>query len=215
MKIYLYRLNTHAMSPVMGTLLMLLLLVLLSAIVMAGLYGDHLAGKSELTFTPAPLAIIEIEDIEGGIPNDVRYRENYIRLVHVNGDSLDLDSTFIVLEGQGSSYIGKVGAGGEKVTGHLVVRYHDLTPDGSISDYKNRNPAIEDQKWSTGEMLILNGDDSINGTDASSVTVTVNGLKNTSNNYGFIQGTTVTVKVFDSRTQRIIAEDSAVVSPPG
>lgn len=192
---------------------MVLMTVLLSVVVVGAIYSGDFNERMNNALTPTPLAVIEIEKIEGGIPNDVRYEENYIRLVHVSGNWLNLDSTFIVLEGQGSSYVGKVAAGGKKVTGDLVIRYHDLTPEGSISDYENRNPAIKDHKWSTGESLILNGDDSVNGTDASSVSVTVNGLENTSNNYGFVQGTTVTMKVFDSRTQRLIAEDSAVVAP--
>ncbi|MBP2030000.1 FlaG/FlaF family flagellin (archaellin) [Methanohalophilus levihalophilus] len=205
--------DSDAISPAMGTILMLMLSLLLSAIVLAGVYGEGAGSKIEMAFTPTPFAVVEIVDVEGGIPNGIRYDENYIRLTHVNGDSLSLDSTFIVLEGKGSSYVGKVGAGGKIVIGDLVIRYHDLTPEGSISEYKNRNPVIGDHRWSTGETIILNGDDSVNGTDASSVSVTINGLENTSNNYGFREGTTVVMKIFDSRTQRLIAEDSAVVKP--
>ncbi len=213
MKISSLLTNSNGMSPVVGTFLMIALTILFSGVVMVGLFDENVNEKIEVSFRPTPLAIVEIESIEGGIPNDVRYKENYINLAHVNGDCLNLDSTFIVLEGQGSSYVGEFGAGGKKVVGDLVVRYHDLTPEGSISKYESRNTIIKDHKWSTGEALILNGDDSVNGTDASSVSVTVNGLENTSNNYGFMQGTIVTMKVFDSRTQRLIGEDSAVVRP--
>jgi hypothetical protein len=140
--------------------------------------------------------------------HQVRFEENYVYLVHGSGDPLDLDSTFIVLEGEGSSYVGQVSAGGYFVGGDIVVTYHDLIPEGLDSGYSANNPCAEDGIWSAGEVLILNGQDGLGNN--SSVIVEANGEK-TKNNYGFREGTTVTVKVIDFPTQRLISEDTAVV----
>lgn len=196
--------NDGAVAPIIGALLLVMLTVLLGGLVAAAVMGDGIFGSIS---SSTPMAVIEVKDAVGGVPNAVQYKENYVILEHKGGDPLDLDSTFVVLAGDGSSYVGRVGSGGFKVYGHVTVKYFDLTPDGTCATYRSNNPCIEDGVWSVGEILVLNGDDSINGTDASTVRVSVGGHSDTSNNYGFRDGTEITVKVFDSVTDRVIAED--------
>ncbi|WP_440953205.1 type IV pilin N-terminal domain-containing protein [Methanococcoides sp. FTZ1] len=196
--------NDGAVAPIIGALLLVLLTVVLGGLVAAAVMGDGVFGSIS---SSTPMAVIDVKDAVGGVPNAVQYKENYLILEHKGGDPLDLDSTFIVLSGDGSSYVGKVGSGGFKVYGQVIAKYFDLTPDGTCATYRSNNPSIEDGVWSAGEVLVLNGDDSINGTDASTVRVSVGGYSDTSNNYGFREGAEVTVKVFDSITDRVIAED--------
>ena len=205
--------NNNATSPVFGAVLMILLTFVLAVATVAAVYNDGAIERISNSLTKTPVAVIEIEGIVGGVPNDVQYAENYITLMHKSGHSLVLDSTMIVLSGEGSSYIGVVAHGGWIEYGDVTVKYTNLAYDGKVSEYNSTNPAFEDNLWSTGEQLILNGDDSINGTDASSVLVSANGISNTSNNYGFKSGTTVTIKIFDKTTQRIISEGTAIVKP--
>jgi len=214
--------NDNAVSPILGTVLILLLTFVLAVATVAAVYNDGAIERINNALTKTPTAVIEIEGVVGGIrsdPNTIRFDQNYITLMHKGGDSLSLDSTFVILSGDGNSYVsvvgqvGHVGHVGGNEYGDIVVNYVDLTKSGKLSTYKTRNPPLDDNLWSAGEQLILRGDDSINGTDASTVLVSVNGISNTSNNYGFKSGTTVTIKIFDKTTQRIIAEGTAIVKP--
>ncbi len=202
--------DRNAISPIFGTILLVFLTFLLAGVVVGTVYSGGMFERIENACTKTPTSVIDVEGVVGGVPNDVRYNENYIWLTHRSGDPLMLNTTFIVITGQGSSYVGTFPYGSNK-QGQLIVKYFDLTPSGSCPTYKSNNPIIDDNKWSTGEQLVLNGYDSINGTDASTVKVTVDGYTNTSNNYGFEAGSMIYIKVFDTPTQRIIAEDTAVV----
>jgi len=200
--------NNNAVAPVFGAVLLVILTVLL-----AGAVATTVVSTGSILSSSPPVAMIEVNDAVGGVPNAVKYKENFVILEHKGGDSLDLDSTFVVLSGEGSSYVGQVGNGGFKVYGQLTAKYFDLTPEGSFFTYISNNPCIDDGLWSVGEILVLNGDDSINGTDASTVHVSVDGYFDTSNNYGFKEGRIVTVKIFDSLTDRVICEDVVNVRP--
>ena len=203
----------NAVTPILGAVLMVFLTFVLAGATVAAVYDDE---RINNVFTKTPTAVIEIEGIVGGIqsePNTIRFDQNYITLMHKSGDSLDTGSTNIILSGDGSSYVGVVGSGGHYEYGNVIVKYTNLAYDGKVSEYNSINPALDDGLWSTGEKLILWGKDSIDGSDASTVTVSANSVSNTSNNYGFKSGTTVTIKIFDKTTQRIIAEGTAVVKP--
>ena len=210
-----FKCNDNATSPVFGAVLIILLTFVLAVATVAAVYNDGAVERISNSLTKTPVAVIEIEGIVGGIqsePNIIRFDQNYITLMHKSGDSLVLDSTNIILSGYGSSYVGVFGSGHLEY-GNVMLKYTNLAYDGKVSEYKTTNPALDDDLWSTGEQLILRGDDSINGTDASTVLVSVSGISNTSNNYGFKSGTTVTIKIFDKTTKRIIAEGTAIVKP--
>ena len=202
--------NDNATSPVFGALLMILLTFILAVATVAAVYNDDAVEHISNSLTKTSVAVIEIEVIEN---YGTEYHDINIKLRHKSGDSLVLDSTNIILSGYGSSYVGAVGSGGYTEYGDVTVKYTHILCDGKVSKYKSTNAALNDGLWSTGEQLTIDGDDSINGTDASSVSVSVNGISNTSNNYGFKSGTTVTIKIFDKTTQRIIAEGTAIVKP--
>ncbi len=208
--------SDNAVAPIFGAVLIVLLTFVLAVATVAAVYNDGAIEHINNALTKTPAAVIEIEGIVGCVPNPPQsggYPDNYIRLVHKSGDPLILDSTFVILSGDGSSYVGIMFNGGYIAYGDVVVKYTDLTQNDKNVLFLQHNPALDDGAWSTGEHLTLWGKDSINGTDASSVLVSVNGISNTSNNYGFDTGTTVTIKIFDKTTQRIVAKGTAIVKP--
>ncbi len=208
--------SDNAVAPIFGAVLIVLLTFVLAVATVAAVYNDGAIERINSALTKTPAAVIEVEGIVGGIqsePNTIRFDQNYITLMHKSGDSLVTSSTNIILSGDGSSYVGVVSSGGHYEYGDVMVKYTNLAYDGKVSEYSSTNPAFDDGLWSTGEKLILWGKDSIDGTDASTVLVSANGISNTSNNYGFKSGTTVTIKIFDKTTQRIIAEGTAIVKP--
>ncbi|WP_143072301.1 type IV pilin [Methanolobus profundi] len=202
--------NREAISPIIGVILMLLLTVLLAGITVSAVYGDDMVSSLK----EAPMASIEVEHVDGGLPKYptyVGYKKNFLYLDHMGGDPLPADSIRLIISGDGSSYSGVFGSG-TTLYGDLIITYDDLMFEGKIPKYASRNPCLSDGVWSTGESLVLNGDDSINGTSASSVYVSINGITETSNNYGLEEDTWITVKIFDKDTQRIISESECYVS---
>ena len=191
-----------------GAILLILLTILLAGVTVSVVYGKDYS----TSLKPAPMAVIEIESMVGGVPDKVKYEDNYIVLVHKGGDPLQIGSTRIIITGEGSSYTGVVGSG-KKRYGELSVIYEDLQYKGKILPYKKRNADLSDGAWSAGEELVLNGYDGINGTAASSVRVSINGMSNTSNNYGLKENSVITVKVFDRESNKIIAESKHKVTP--
>ncbi len=198
-----------AVTPLIGSILLILLAFAFAGLVVAGVYGESL---DKVDGSSTPVAMIEVTDAVGGVPNEVRFKDNYITLEHKGGDALNLDTTFIILNGKGASYVGQVGNGGFKVYGDVTAKYFDLTPSGTFYTYNsNNNACIDDGLWSAGETLVLNGDDSINGTVFSTVHVKVDEHGNTSNNYGFYHDRTISVKVFDTTTERFITDTDAYI----
>lgn len=195
------------MSPIMGVVLMVLLAIVLAGITVSAVYSDEMLSSMK----PAPVADIDVNYVKGGVPDGVRFEYNFICLQHMGGASLELDSTMIVISGEGSSYTGGF-VHGSKLYGNTVINYENLMFDGKIKKYASRNQDLLDGMWSAGETIILNGDDSINGTSASSVSVCTNGITNTSNNYGLKENEVVSIKIFDKETQRIIAESECQVA---
>ena len=208
--------NDNAVSPVLGGVLILLLTFVLAVATVAAVYNDDAIERINNALTKTPVAVIGIEGIVGGIPKPAPYHDIDIKLRHKGGDSLALDSTFIILSGKGISQIGVFGFPGfKKEYGDITVKYTNLACDGKRQEkYIDTNTAaLGDGLWSTGEQLIINGEDSSSGINASTVQVIVNGISSYYDNYGFYTGTTVTIKIFDKTTQRIIAEGTAIVKP--
>lgn len=182
--------------------------MLVLTMVLIGVTAVSLAG------IPNPLkkgltADVEMECIEGGVPNEIRYRENFITLAHKGGDPLPLESIQIVIVGQGSSYTGVVAHGGRIVDGNVQVTYLDLCPAGKETHYATRNHCIADGYWSAGELIVLNGNDGLGCN--STVTVRVGSTTNTSNNFGLKKGTEVTVKIIEKPSNRLISSFDANV----
>ena len=191
------RFTDQGISPVIGTLLMLIITMLLIGVTAVSLGGIPNPLKKGLT------ANVEIEFVEGGVPNEIRYRENFITLAHKGGDPLPLENIQIVIVGQGSSYKGVVAHGGTIVNGDVQVIYQDICPAGKDSHYATRNPCIADGYWSAGEVIVLNGDDGFGHN--STVKVQVGSTTNTSNNFGFQKGTKVNIKIIENPSHRLIS----------
>ena len=205
--------DDNAVSPIFGAVLIVLLTFVLAVATVVAVYNDDAIERISNSLTKTPAAIIDTKIIENYGP---KYRDIDIKIWHKGGDSLTLDSTFIILSGKGISQIGVFGFPGfKKEFGDITVKYTNLAYDGKRQEkYIDTNSAaLDDNLWSTGEQLILNGEDSSSNINGSTVQVIVNGISSDYDNYGFDTGTTVTIKIFDKTTQRIIAEGTAIVKP--
>lgn len=204
----------EALTPVIGSILLLLITFALVGIVVSSVFNSS-GGEAGLQ---PQMARITLESCKGGLYNTgpkaeiATLEENRIVLVHEGGSSLPLDSTSIRISGYGNSYRGIPGYGGATVTGNLSISYLNMNTTGKNPDYEARNRAVlKDSFWSAGEKLMLCGQDSSVSRIDSSVKVNVNGIGNTSDNYGFKAGSEITLKVIDSKGKNVIAEQTAVV----
>jgi flagellin-like protein len=205
---------SKAYTPVVGSILLLLITLALVGIIACSAF--NLSG-GEAGLHPK-MARITLESCKGGLygsgpkAEQATFDKNKIVLVHEGGSSLPLDSTSIRISGYGNSYRGIPGHGGNHVTGNLSVSYLNLSTAGKSPDYGTRNRAVlKDGLWSAGEKLVLCGQDSSVSRIDSSVKVNVNGMGNTSDNYGFKAGSEINLKVIDSKGKTLIAEQTAIV----
>jgi len=207
--------ESDAVTPIIGSLLMLIVLVALAGV--AVISFSNIANEGEST---QPLvARISLESCEGGLydvdskdEKITRLVENRIVLVHEGGNSLPCNTIAIKISGYGNSYKGIVAKGGTSIKGNTEVLYQNIDSKEKNGTYMDRNGAvINDGSWNVGEKLVLCGQDSANGTAKSSVKVSVDGDSNTSDNYGFKAGSEVTLKVIDIKSNNVIAEYQAVV----
>ncbi len=202
-----------AYTPIISCILLLLITFTLAGIVVSTVFNSS-GGEAGLQ---PRMARITLESCEGGLfdvgpmAERATLKENRIVLVHEGGSSLPLDSTSIRISGYGNSYQGIPGNGG-KLTGNLSVSYLNISTAGKNSHYETRNLAVlKDGLWSAGEKLVLCGEDSPVSSIDSSVKVSVDGVDDTSDNYGFKAGSEINLKVIDSEGKIIIAEQKAVV----
>ena len=211
---YFFKSAPEGLSPVVGSLLLLLIVF-----VLVGTVASSINLSEGRTNFQHPLARITLESCEGGIYGAgpvskwVTFKENQIVLMHEGGDSLPLDSISIRISGYGNSFQGNISNGsGKRIEGDVNVLYMDLSQKGKNPDYIIRNSAvIEDGSWDVGEKLILCGRDSAIGTTYSSVKVSVGGVEKTKDNYGFKAGSEITLIVIDSKGRNVIAERKAIV----
>lgn len=204
----------EAYTPVIGTILLLLITFALVGIVVHSAF--NLSGRD--TGLHPNMAKINLESCEGGLfeigpmAERVMLEENRIVIVHEGGSSLPLNSTSIRISGYGNSYQGIPGHGGTPLIGNLSVSYMNMGISGKNPDYETRNSAVlKDGFWDAGEKLILCGQDSSVNRIDSSVKVSVNGIDNTSDNYGFKEGSEITLKVIDNEGKNVLAEQRAFV----
>ncbi len=211
-RFYLSKSASEAVSPVVGSLLMLLILVVLASAVASNIISSY---GSDASFRP-PTAKITLESCEGGLFNDGPLNEratlenNTIVLLHEGGSSLPLDTVSIKISGYGNSYQGLADGTGTKILGDIEIFYQDLSSTGKNSKYLTRNSEVlKDGFWNVGEKLILRGQDSSTSIN-STVKVSVNGNSNTTDNYGFKVGSEITLKVIDTKN-RILSEQKTIV----
>ncbi len=207
---------SDAVTPIIGSLLMLMVLVALAGVAAISFSNIANEGKS----TPL-IAKISVELCEGGLSptsfgelddeETANFQKNRIVLVHEGGDSLPLDTISIKISGEGNAYQGVVAKGGHILYGNTQVTYENLGSKEKNTTYSTQNAALlKDNLWSVGERLTLHGRDRWKS-DISTVKVSVNGDSDTSNNYGFKAGSEITLKVIDIKNSNVIAEQRAVV----
>lgn len=210
-----FKSTSEAVAPITGSLLMLSILVILASTVAVTLYNT--AGESENA--QSLMAKISLESCEGGLPNAVTgqnasFENNKIVLIHEGGRPLPLDTISIKIFGYGKSYRPAIEPGTKGfLTGNISLLYLDLSVHGKNSTcYSVNNKAtLEDSLWSVGEKFVLCGQDSAIGTTKSSVKVSVDGDSDTSDNYGFKVGSEIILKVIDTKSSNVIAEQKAFV----
>lgn len=204
---------SDAVTPIIGSLLMLMILVALAGVAAISFSNIANEGKS----TQPLMAKISLESCEGGLygvgpmAERAKLEENIIALVHNGGDSLPLDAISIRVSGYGNSYRPVFGQG--FLTGNISLLYLDLSSKGKNSTcYDLNNKAtLEDDSWNVGERLVLCGQDSAIGATKSSVKVSVDGDSDTSDNYGFKVGSEIILRVIDTKSSNVIAEQRAIV----
>lgn len=204
---------SEAVTPIVGTLLMSLILFVLAGAVAICFF--NIAGESEIS---QPLmAKISLESCEGGIRytqkgENASFENNTIVLIHEGGSPLPFDAISIKISGDGNCFQGVFGAG-KQITGYVEVIYQNLSPTGKNRKYYvvNNEATLDDSSWNVGERLVLCGQDSATGSIKSSVKASVNGDYNTSDNYGFKVGSEITLKVIDVKSGTVIAEQRAIV----
>ena len=209
---YFFNSATEGLSPVVGSLLSILIVFVLVGAVASSI---NLSGGR--TNFQQPMARIALESCEGGLcgvgpmSERARFEENQIILMHEGGDPLPLDSISIRISGYGNSYRPVFGQG--FLTGDLSVFYLDLGSGGKNSScyVVHNSDALEDGSWGVGERLVLCGQDSAVGTIESSVKASVDGDDNTSDNYGFKAGSEITLMVIDRKGRNVLAERTAIV----
>lgn len=211
---YFFKSATEGLSPVIGSLLSLLIVF-----VLVGAVASSINLFVDKTNLQPSVAKITLESCEGGLygvgpmSERARLEENQIVLMHGGGDPLPLDSISIKISGSGNSYQGIPGHDGGPLRGDLSVFYRDLGSEGKNSTcyLEHNRDTLEDGLWDVGERLVLCGQDSAVGTIESSVKASVNGDDNTSDNYGFKSGSEITLMVIDSEGRNVIAKRTAIV----
>lgn len=210
---------SEAVTPIVVTILMLMITVVLAGTVAVSFFNSAGGGTSSQPL----MAKISLESCEGGLsPNNYNYTQrndtkrasfqnNSIVLVHEGGDSLSLDSISIRISGYGNSYMPVFGQ--DFLTGNVSLLYLDLSFQGKNPTYYpvNNKAILKDGYWDVGERLILCGQDSAEGATKSSVKISVDGDDNTSDNYGFKAGSEITLKIIDTKSSNVIAEQRAIV----
>jgi len=206
--------ESEAVTPVVGSLLMLLILVVLASTVAISFFSIAEKGGNLQSL----VAKISLESCEGGLfnngPLDERasLKNNTIMLLHEGGSPLPIDAVSIKISGYGNSYHGIADGNGTKIVGDTEVIYQNLSPTGKNSRYESKNKEVlSDNLWSVGEKLTLHGDDSAIGSIVSSVKVSVNGDSDTSDNYGFKAGSEIIIKVIDVKNRNVIAKQKTIV----
>lgn len=206
---------SDAVTPIIGSLLMLIVLVALAG--MAAISFSNIANEGKST---QPLmAKISLESCEGGLPNvgnseKAAFENNKIMLINEGGNPLPLDAISIKISGYGKSYRPAFEPGTKGyLTGNISLLYLDLSSQGKNDTcYDLNNKAtLEDGSWNVGERLVLCGQDSAIGATKSSVKVSVDGDSDTSDNYGFKVGSEIILRVIDTKSSNVIAEQRAIV----
>jgi len=211
---FLFKSSSDALTPVIGSILFLLINFVLAGIVVSSVFDSSVHKVCFQT----KMERITLESCKGGLYNTgplaerATLEKNRIVLVHEGGSSLPLNSTSVRISGNGNTYRGIPGHGGVIAVGNLSISYLNIGKTGKNPDYEVRNRAVlKDGSWSAGEKLILCGQDSSVSRIDSSEKVSVNGAGNTSDNYGFKAGSEIILKVIDSEGKNVIAEQTAVV----
>ncbi len=211
-----------AVSPVIGITLLVALTVIMVSIIAASVFAFTIPGIT-------PHAMIVAEEAKGGLRYDhppVHFNENWIILSHEWGDSLAASNTKIQISGYGETQNITYGTPGSNAKGNILVEYTNLEYSGKLESkpnqntdpyspeyhgYEFHNPILNDGLWSPGERLILNGQDSINGSDSSTVKVYMNGIAKTNNNWRFDKSKQIIITVVDVLTDRVISTSRVTV----
>lgn len=211
--------NNDAVSAMIGAFILVgLMVVMLAAVTIL---------VSQFTFNlpqSAPQANIVVVEAKGGLL-PVDFNENWIILQHKLGYPLNTSRTKIQIKGYGETQDNS-GIHGD-LKGNILVEYTNLEYDGKLPSrpdqdhgdyspeyhgYRFHNPDLSDGLWSQDEKLILNGQDSKNPGDDSTVKVYMEGISNTDNNWRFSRGGSITITIMDIPSNQVITSIQTTVS---
>lgn len=152
-----------------------------------------------LEYFPTPK--FSISESFGGLRYDsppVRFCENTIVIKHLGGTPINVENIEIIIRGEGNTYTGIPGQENSRlIRGFLTVHYKNISYLGKNESYHKENKGtLKDQKWSSGECIILRGNDSCPGTKDSSVSVTLPNNTETSDNYGFSSQKKIDIEIY-------------------
>lgn len=189
--------NEEAVSPVIGTTLMVGMTVAMVAAVAIAVSGFALPDS-------APQAKIVIVEAKGDLNKQLF--KNFLVLKHKGGDALVKNNTEIILRGTGYAYAEgndpyPLPAQGIRVT------YKDLTGknyyhDGS--DFTSKE-IVSGNSWDAGEQIEIYGRDGIN------IGTIFNQGNTVDNKWKLQAGSTVLVTIIDTTTNQVIAVSQATV----
>jgi len=186
--------NERAVSPVIGTTLMVGMTVAMVAAVAIAVLGFALPEDS----TYAKIVIVEAK---GGINKNLK--KNTIMLRHKGGDSLSENHTKIIITGKGCAYTGSMSS---CLLKNIRANYIDLTGENFVVGYNGE--IVKGTSWDAGETIVLYGSD---GRDLDYS----NRRNNVDSKWKLQAGSEVVVIAIDVPTGQTVAVTSAKVIEVG
>ncbi len=184
-----FRVDESAVSPVIGVVLMLGMVVIMISAVAVSVFAFSLPES-------APHAKIVVVEARGDIGMPLYM--TVIELKHKGGDALHENNTKIIITGKGYAYNG--GDPYPLPAQDIRVTYRDLTGDNDLLGANEK--IVEGTSWDAGEQIELYGRDGYTA-------------ENTVDSKWKLQsGSEVVVTIIDTITNQVIATSSVTVKHP-
>ncbi len=182
-----------AVSPVIGVILLLGLIVILGSIIAISVFAFKLPAS-------APHAKIVIVEAKGNM--DTALYKNTIALRHKGGDALFENNTGIIITGKGYAYNTGSYPSPAPSAQDIRVTYSNLAGENYVDGYDGE--IVDGISWDAGETITLFGSDRVTPPG-------VNQRNTADNKWKLDDGTAVVVTIIDTTTNEVIAVAHATV----
>jgi FlaG/FlaF family flagellin (archaellin) len=189
----IFRVDEYAVSPVVGVILMLGMIVIMISAVAVSVFAFSLPDK-------APHAKVVIVEARGNI-GYTALNKSVIILKHKGGDALFENDTKIIITGKGYAYASGSDPHLYDATDIRVI-YKNLAGENYISGFDNE--IVEGTSWDAGETITLYGSD---GRDL----YLPGWHNNVDSRWKLDDGYTVSVTIIDIPTNQVIATSRVTV----